>query len=121
MRPDNIEENPVLIQRGKLLTLFTSLGGYTLCSYHTEWRQSTRLWKWPAASHRLSFPAGTNTCGTGDAQVLRGLPRNSWRIFYSGRYPAASSSFKLYVGTVGWSAGTPEVTSILAPPAGPAR
>ena len=78
VRPDNIEENPVLIQRGKLLTLFTSLGGYTLCSYHTEWRQSTHLWKWPAASHRLSFPAGTNTCGTGDAHVLRGLPRNSW-------------------------------------------
>ena len=120
-RPDNIEENPVLVQRGRTFTLFTSLGGYTLCSYHTEWRQSTRIWHWPAASHRLAFPAGTDTCGTGDAQVVRGLPRNSWRIFYSGRYPTRPSSFKLYVGTVGWSAGTPEVTSLLAAPSGPPK
>jgi hypothetical protein len=113
VRPDNIEENPVLIQRGKVLTLFTSLGGYTLCTYHTEWRQSTHLWKWPAASHRLPFPANTDTCATGDAQVVHGLPKKSWRIFYSGRYPAPSSSFKLYAGTVAWPGGRPVVTGLL--------
>lgn len=112
-RPSNIEENPVLVQRGKRFTLFTSLGGYTRCTYHTEWRQSTRLWKWPQASHRLAFPAGTNTCGTGDAQVVHGLPKRSWRIFWSGRYPAQGSPFRLYVGAVTWSGGTPEVSGIL--------
>ncbi|GAA1343627.1 hypothetical protein [Actinocatenispora thailandica] len=115
-RTDNpIEENPVLVQRGATFTLFTSVGGYTTCNYHTEWRQSTHIWSWPATSHRLSFPANTNTCATGDAQVAPGLPDNSWRIFFSGRYPYASSSFKMYVGTVTWSNGTPEVYSILDP------
>jgi hypothetical protein len=115
VRPSNIEENPILVKRGKVLTLFTSLGGYTLCSYHTEWRQSRRLWHWPQASHRLSFPAGTNTCGTGDAAIARGLPRNSWRIFFSGRYPTRPSSFKLYVGALAWPGGKPRVASILPP------
>lgn len=113
-RTDNpIEENPVLVQRGSTFTLFTSVGGYTLCTYHTEWRQSTSIWSWPATGNRLSFPSGTNTCGTGDAQVVPGLPTDSWRIFFSGRYPDPSSNFMLYVGTVTWSNGTPEVYSIL--------
>lgn len=113
-RTDNpIEENPVLVQRGATFTLFTSVGGYTTCNYHTEWRQSTHLWSWPATGQRLSFPTGTNTCATGDAQVVPGLPEDSWRIFFSGRYPDASSSFMLYVGTVTWSDGTPEVYSML--------
>jgi hypothetical protein len=113
VRPDNIEENPVLVQRGRTFTLFTSLGGYTLCSYHTEWRQSTRLWRWPQASHRLAFPANAHTCGQGDAQVVRGLPEGSWRIFYSGRYPTRPSSFKLYVGKLAWPGGRPAVTALL--------
>lgn len=113
-RTDNpIEENPVLVQRGGTFTLFTSVGGYTLCTYHTEWRQSTSIWSWPATGTPLSFPSGTNTCGTGDAQVVPGLPADSWRIFFSGRYPDSSSDFMLYVGTVTWSNGTPAVYSIL--------
>ncbi len=113
-RTDNpIEENPVLVQRGSTFTLFTSVGGYTTCNYHTEWRQSTHIWSWPATGNRLSFPSNTNTCGTGDAQVIPGLPTDSWRIFFSGRYPAAGDSFKMYVGTVTWSNGTPEVYSML--------
>lgn len=115
VRPNNIEENPVLVQRGRTFTLFTSLGGYTLCSYHTEWRQSTHIWRWPQASHRLAFPANTDTCAQGDAQVVRGLPTNSWRIFYSGRYPTRTSSFKLYVGTLAWPGGRPVVSSLLQP------
>lgn len=113
-RTDNpIEENPVLVQRGSTFTLFTSVGGYTLCTYHTEWRQSTSVWSWPATGNRLSFPSDTNTCGTGDAQVVPGLPTDSWRIFFSGRYPDPSSSFMMYVGTLTWSNGTPEVYSML--------
>jgi hypothetical protein len=112
VQPNNIEENPVIVQRGKVFTLFTSLGGFTLCSYHTEWRQSTRIWHWPAASHRLSFPGNTNTCGTGDAQVTRGLPKNSWRIFWSGHYPAGQP-FRLYVGRVAWPGGRPVVSAVL--------
>jgi Glycosyl hydrolases family 43 len=112
-RPDNIEENPVLVQRGDTFTLFTSLGGYTLCTYHTEWRQSKDLWHWPQASRRLSFPAATNTCGTGDAAIASGVPQDSWRIFFSGRYPNPGDSFKLYVGKLTWPGGKPRVTAML--------
>ncbi len=113
-RTDNpIEENPVLVQRGDTFTLFTSVGGYTTCNYHTEWRQSSGVWSWPATGNTLSFPSDTNTCGTGDAQVIPGLPADSWRIFFSGRYPTSADSFRLYVGTVTWSNGTPAVYSML--------
>jgi beta-xylosidase len=113
-RPHNIEENPVLVQRGDTYTLFTSLGGYTLCTYHTEWRQSKSVWHWPQASHRLSFPANTNTCGEGDAAIAPGVRADTWRIFWSGRYPAQGDSFKLYVGKLSWTAsGKPRVTAVL--------
>ena len=115
IRPDDIEENPVIVQRGHVFTMFTSLGGYTLCSYHTEWRQSTHLWRWPLASHRLAFPGNTDTCSTGDAQVVPGLIPDSWRIFFSGRYPDVPSPFHLYVGNLVWPQGRPAVSWLLAP------
>ena len=112
-RPDNIEENPILVQRGDTFTLFTSLGGYTLCTYHTEWRQSKDLWRWPQASHRLVFPPNTNTCGEGDAAIAPGLKDGAWRIFWSGRFPNPGDSFKLYVGKLTWPGEKPRVTSVL--------
>lgn len=115
IRPDDIEENPVIVQRGNVFTMFTSVGGYTLCSYHTEWRQSTHLWRWPHTSTRLAFPGNTDTCSTGDAQVVPGLLPDSWRIFYSGRYPAVPSSFHLYVGNLIWPNGRPAVSWLLTP------
>jgi arabinan endo-1,5-alpha-L-arabinosidase len=110
-RPTNIEENPIMVQRGNTFTLFTSLGGYTLCSYHTEYRTSTNPWKWPAASHRLSFPANTNTCGLGDADIYFSPAANAWRIFWSGRY-GKGHHFHLYVGTVSFTGNTPTVSKV---------
>lgn len=113
-RPDNIEENPVMVQRGNTFTLFTSLGGYTLCSYHTEYRTSTHLWGWPATSHRLSFPSNTNTCGTGDADVYYSPQAKAYRIFWSGRPGGAGKShpFYLYSGELAFSNGVPKVTGV---------
>jgi arabinan endo-1,5-alpha-L-arabinosidase len=111
-RPTNIEENPVMVQRGKTFTLFTSLGGYTLCSYHTEYRTSTNPWKWSNTSHRLSFPSGTKTCGQGDADVYYSSAAKTWRIFWSGRYPAQGHPFHLYVGALTFSGNTPKVGKV---------
>jgi hypothetical protein len=109
--PHATEENPVLVQRGKVFTLFTSVGSYLTCRYHTYWRQSTHLWRWPQARHLLASPANAETCADGDAQVYPGLPPHSWRIWFSGHY--GSSIYDLYTGTVIWPHGVPEVLSLL--------
>jgi arabinan endo-1,5-alpha-L-arabinosidase len=110
-RTGTIEENPVLVQRGNVFTLFTSVGGYTLCSYHTAWRSSTHPWHWRGtAQHTLRFPGGT--CGTGDADVYS-IGGDAWRAFFSGHYPDPGSTFKMYVGVVKWDAGTPRVTKLV--------
>ena len=112
-RPTNIEENPVMVQNGTTFTLFTSLGGYTLCSYHTEYRTSTDPWTWSNTSTRLSFPPNTKTCGHGDADVYYSTTAHAWRIFWSGRYPKQGHPFHLYVGAVAFTgAGVPTVTKV---------
>jgi arabinan endo-1,5-alpha-L-arabinosidase len=114
-RPTNIEENPIMVQRGTTFTLFTSLGGYTKCSYHTEYRTSKDPWTWSNTSQRLSFPADTNTCGRGDADVYPSPNGKGWRIFWSARYPAQGHPFHMYVGELTFSGKTPRVTKVYNP------
>lgn len=112
-RTGTIEENPVLVQRGSTFTLFTSVGGYTLCSYHTDWRSSVHPWHWKGTTqHRLG--GANDTCGTGDADVYS-IGGDTWRVFYSARYPREKSSFKMYVGVVKWPGDVPTVTKLVTP------
>ena len=105
-----IEENPVLVQHGSTFTLFTSYGWYGTCVYSTRYRQNASLWhNWLAkASHALPMPKH-NTCGSGNAQVVRGPSSGPWRIFFNGHMTGPHTPFGLYAGTVTWSSGTPEV------------
>lgn len=113
-----IEENPVLAQRGKKYTLFTSFGWYGTCDYITRYHQSAYLWSsksWlNAKSHNLSFPANTNTCGRGNAQVAWTGSEDGWLIFFNGhakRSETPGGPTNLYKATVAWkSSGTPYVS-----------
>lgn len=132
------QENPVLVQRGGsassdgTFTLFTSKGNFHSCdNYDTYWRNSTSLWSWSnVAGNQLSFPSSFVTCGTGDADIVPGLPDNSWRIFFSGHWEPnktyqqavaanyGSTSpwpFHLYVGVLVWNGNTPSVSNQVAP------
>ncbi|EST26283.1 hypothetical protein N566_24055 [Streptomycetaceae bacterium MP113-05] len=105
-----IEENPVMVKRKGRYTLFTSFGWYGTCDYYTRYRQNSSLWYgWLKKSPtRLSTPGGT--CGTGNAHVVRGLPKGSWRIFYNGHISdVRRSPFTLYVGRMTWNNGKPSV------------
>lgn len=106
-RSEDIEENPVLVQRSGVYTLFTSYGLYGQCGYWTRWRQNTGLWNgWLSTTPtRLSFPASVDTCGTGNAHVTRGLPEGSWRIAFNG-HPDADTSGSPTASTSVISAGT---------------
>lgn len=113
-----IEENPVLVERNGVFTLFTSFGWYGRCNYATEWRQNSQLWSgWLAKGpNALSFPAGMNTCGTGNAHITRGLPDGSWRIAFNGHPDAetAGGPDGLYIGNLAWDAnGRPRVSTLL--------
>ncbi|MBB2893422.1 hypothetical protein [Flexivirga oryzae] len=113
-----IEENPVLVKHGKRYTLFTSFGWFGRCNYVTRYRQNTSLWTgWKhKKAANLKFPANTNTCGRGNAQVMRGTKSGTWRIFFNGHPdgPEPGHGPKgLYVGSVAWHHGRPSVTAIL--------
>lgn len=109
-----IEENPVLVRRGRTNTLFTSWGWYGTCGYSTRYRQNSSLWtgwlkKGPAP---LRFTKKPNTCGTGNAQVTRGVKAGTWLIFFNGHTDKATKGGPggLYVGNVKWRKGKPKVT-----------
>lgn len=105
-----IEENPVLVKRGDRYTLFTSFGWYGTCDYWTRYRQNTSLWWGWLDNGPSRLPMPSDTCGTGNAQVIRGLPEGSWRIFYNGHInDERRSPFTLYVGWVDWTNGNPRV------------
>lgn len=110
-----IEENPVMVLHDGRYTLFTSFGWFGTCDYSTRYRQNTDLWSgWLAKSPTsLSFPSGLSTCGTGNGQVTQGLPAGSWRIFFNGHSDGPHTPFRMYVGVVGWSDGSPKVTAML--------
>ncbi|HTZ45094.1 MAG TPA: hypothetical protein VMB79_14640 [Jatrophihabitans sp.] len=133
----NNQENPILVQRGGsagsdgTFTLFTSKGNYHSCdNYATYWRNSASLWNWGnVAGTELRFPSGAVTCGQGDADIVPGLPANSWRIFFSAHWEpgktyeqavaanGGSSSpwpFHLYVGALVWNGDTPSVSNLVA-------
>ena len=103
----------MIVQRGDTFTLFTSFGNYLTCDYETRWRSSKHPWVWPATGNTLAFPSSPTTCGTGDADVVPGIPPGSWRIFFSAHYPTSSDSFQMYVGVVDWTNQVPKVTSLL--------
>jgi len=112
-----IEENPVLVEHGGEYTLFNSFGWYGTCDYWTRYRQNTSLWSgWTSKSPtRVRFPRSMNTCGTGNADIVHGLPEGSWRILFNGHPDrgTAGGPDGLYVGVLGWSGGRPAVTSLL--------
>lgn len=105
-----IEENPVMVKRGDRYTLFTSFGWYGTCDYHTRYRQNGGLWYGWLTRNPTRLPMPTDTCGTGNAHVVRGLPTGSWRVFYNGHISdVRRSPFTLYVGWMRWSNGNPSV------------
>jgi hypothetical protein len=105
-----IEENPVMVKRGDRYTLFTSFGWYGTCDYYTRYRQNGSLWNGWLDRGPSRLPMPSDTCGTGNAQVVRGLPADSWRIFYNGHVTdVRRSPFTLYVGWVAWDNGRPRV------------
>ena len=114
-RNATIEENPVLVKHAGVYTLFTSRGFYGQCQagsrypYHTVYRQTRDLTKWPATPKRLAFPATTHVCGYGNAQVAQ-AGNGTWRIFWNGRINGDHTAFRLYTGKVEWNGGTPAVT-----------
>jgi hypothetical protein len=121
-RSPTIEENPVLVERNGVYTLFTSRGFYGRCTgtyaYRTAYRQSRNPLDFPRSPVRLSFPRGTNVCGYGNAHIVRAadnLTSDSWRIFWNGRWPAAKDGFHLYAGRVSWPGGKPVVSKVYAP------
>lgn len=113
-RDKYIEENPVLVRRGRTNTLFTSWGLYGTCRYSTRYRQNSSLWTGWLKKRRiraLSFTKKPNTCGTGNAHVTR--EAGSWLIFFNGHTDKATAGGPggLYVGNVGWRKGKPKVIS----------
>ncbi|MDT0381923.1 family 43 glycosylhydrolase [Streptomyces sp. DSM 42041] len=109
-RSKYIEENPVMVKRGARYTLFTSFGWYGTCDYHTRYRQNGSLWNGWLDRGPTRLPMPSDTCGTGNAHVVRGLPDDSWRVFYNGHVTdVRRSPFTLYVGWVAWNNGRPKV------------
>jgi hypothetical protein len=111
VRNKYIEENPVMVKRNSRYTLFTSYGWYGTCNYHTRYRQNGSLWNGWLSKSPATLPMPGDTCGTGNAQIVRGLPADSWRIFYNGHVTdVRRSPFTLYVGWVDWDGnGKPRV------------
>ena len=107
-----IEENPVLVQHGSRFTLFTSFGWYGTCHYSTRFRQNKSLWTgWLNKKPRALPMSKHHTCGTGNAQVIQD-PAGPWRIFFNGRTKGPHTPFGMYVGTVKWKSGRPQVHNI---------
>lgn len=112
-----IEENPVLVERNGVFTLFTSWGWYGTPKYWTQYRQTTNPWaKWPAKATRLTFPKGTNTLGRGNGQAI-GDSQGRWWFFWNGHragYKRGEGPKYLYVGRLDWNAaGKPYVKKVL--------
>ena len=113
-----IEENPVLVEHGGKLTLFTSRGWYGTCRYSTVYRQNRSLWtgwlkKKPTA---LPFTKKPNTCGTGNAEVVKeSAPGGRWLYFFNGHTQKSTPGGPkgLYVGQLTWSHGRPRVAKLL--------
>lgn len=112
-----IEENPSLVKHGNRYTLFTSWGLYGTCDYHTRYRQNATLWTdgWQKKpTTRLAVPG--KTCGSGNAQVVKGLPKDSWRIAFNGHpdKETAGGPDGLYIGALVWTKdGKPRIHSLL--------
>ncbi|MFT4166560.1 MAG: family 43 glycosylhydrolase [Microlunatus sp.] len=112
-----IEENPVLVEHGGTLTLFTSRGWYGTCRYSTVYRQNKSLWtgwmkKKPKA---LRFATKPNTCGTGNGQVVQQAGTGRWLYFFNGHTKKSTPGGPkgLYVGELTWSNGRPRVAKLL--------
>ncbi len=111
-----IEENPVLVKRGKKYTLFTSFGWYGTCNYWTRYRQHTNLWKGWLRKKPTRLPMRTaRTCGSANAQVTPGVVKGSWRYWFNGHPDAATKGGPdgLYVGRLTWSKGKPSVRGLI--------
>ena len=71
LRSRHVVENPVLVQRGRDLVLFTSEGDFGSCDYRTTWRRSRNLLHLRrTAAHPLLRRANTGVCGPGGADVV---------------------------------------------------
>lgn len=110
-----IEENPVIVERGGKLTLFTSWGWFGTDNYQTRYRQNGDLWRgWLKKKPTvLPFTVKRNTDGFGNAQVLQDQVTKDWLIFFNGHIKNDGRGPKgLYVGEIGWKKGKPRVTAL---------
>ncbi|MFY0409155.1 family 43 glycosylhydrolase [Solicola sp. PLA-1-18] len=117
----SIEENPILVKRGDTYTLFTSRGWFRQCTgahpYHSVFRQTKDLSRWPSKPRTLGFNNKIRTCGKGNATVNDGGD-GKFYFTWNGHYPASkagkSAPKSLYIGTLTWKKnGQPKVKDTL--------
>ncbi len=119
-RFSGIEENPVMVRRGRQWVLFTSVGWFGNCAYRTYWRRSPDLQDWSRSTPRLLLSTEDRLCGPGGADVLQrkdGATQiyfHAWTCFL-GPYPCPANYSRLhpwqrkgvralYGATLGWTA-----------------
>lgn len=110
LRSRHVVENPVLLQRGRHLVLFTSEGHFGDCRYRTTWRSSRRLDHLRRAHpHSLLRRANTGVCGPGGADVVRG-GLNHPLVFFHGWRGGRRVMFAMHLH---WRHGAPRVRGFL--------
>lgn len=110
LRSRHVVENPVLLQRGRNLVLFTSEGHFGDCQYRTIWRRSRTLHHLRRAHpHPLLRRANTGVCGPGGADVVRGGLKHPV-VFFHGW---AGGRRVMYAMHLQWRHGAPRVRGFL--------
>ncbi|GAA4373772.1 glycoside hydrolase family 43 protein [Nocardioides caricicola] len=110
LRSRHVVENPVLLQRGKHLVLFTSEGHFGDCQYRTVWRRSRTLHHLRVTRpHSLLRRANTGICGPGGADVVRGSERRPLLFFHGW----AGGRRVMYAMHLHWRHGAPRVRGFL--------
>ncbi len=108
LRSRHVVENPVLVQHGRFLVLFTSEGDFASCGYRTTWRRSRSLQHLRrAAPHSLLRRGNTGVCGPGGADIVTAVHRRPV-VFFHG-WIGGRDRRALFAAQLRWRHGAPRV------------